>query len=357
MSKLGRMWGCGAVMLALAGAGCGKPPEVKVKVGSVAAGVADSKTPRKRTPRSLQSGESFASPAVAKMRISLVGGIDLCTGTYGTPSDNCSARVVTFDQPVQVELSNQGGSDVDLSTLGTVQAVPAGSYTHARLSVASAFSLMAAFHTGNDTLYTTTTGLNRAVGKPFPNEDYDFQPMADLYPGLDDSPQGLQETTYFAAPLEHDGTSPLEVKLLVDIVRSGRFTEASTDATFVPAYPNYYVTFNAMGAAEVETYAIGIDEADAQSYLSPLMTVLLTNTGEFLGGRTRFDDGLGQFVKDWSCDANRVCSFKLGDWGTGAFPQSVSGFARQSVGAGGPFNISDDTGTSVTLHALRLSYE
>jgi hypothetical protein len=123
----------------------------------------------------------------------------------------------------------------------------------------------------------------------------------------------------------YDGSSALNITILVDPSRVGKFTSTSGFA-FEPYYQNIYIAFND-SAPTVETYRLNNQDT--------FLTLVLGSDGSLIGGRTRgVSFGMQQFLKDWSCTGG-VCSFKVGDFGTNVFDQNASGFVRQSVGGTG----------------------
>lgn len=281
------------------------------------------------------------------LKITFIGGVDLCTGTYGVDGD-CSTRLASIDNPMEVDLTGDVNNQVVLTA---EESVPAGTYTYARTTQGKAYSIKAYYVNSGTAYYTTATGITSAAGVT-PGGDYGYMPMPDLYPLLNSD--SYQETTYFATPMVYDGSSPLDVTILVDPSRAGKFTNTS-GFNFTAHYLNMYVAFNDPNPT-VETYALAgaaIDLGEPKAFL----TLIFGSDGGLIGGRSRgMDDaglGMQQFIKDWVCVAS-VCGFNIGDYGTNIFDQTGAGFERKALGDSAGSFATTGVGVTNPIHYKRI---
>ncbi|MFZ9888696.1 MAG: hypothetical protein ACO3JL_14445 [Myxococcota bacterium] len=351
--------GLAASSCALA-AGCA--PELHIEMGTLSAALSDGGSQASALTQGLGAapGASYLLPQVDGMRLVLQGSIPLCKGRHAGDSD-CSNSVLRFDEPVEVELDRDGGALLNLAESGTPNRVAAGEFDFAQVRLAQRYALKARFQSDEGTVYTTAEGLRLAPRDASVGDDYDYWKQDALYPQFADEPE-VSETTFFPTPLAHDGTSPLALRLLVDLQRAGRFSAPDVTARFEPAYLNLYVSAAADSVDDVQTYLIANDQDGLAEPATAAMTVVFSDAQTLLGGRVRFasdlslegEEGIEQFLARWSCD-DELCTFVVGDYGTGEFEQSATGFRLLQVGeAASTFTLETSTGRR-ELHYERVA--
>lgn len=284
------------------------------------------------------SGSSALDPVVEGVKVKFHQSIDFCTGTYGV-GGSCNGQIYEFPSPVEVELTNNVEDQLNVSASTTI---PAGTYTHARISFQSRAAIKAYYTDGASVSFTTSTGVQTVAGTTPPSSGYDYLIMESIYKdqGHDASTQGFQETTYFDTPFIYDGESPITLKIHLDLMRAGKFDASNSDG-WHQYYLSLFMTFEDE-EAEVKTYEL----TAAGSSESTIMTLVLDSKGELIGGRTRGGNvNIEQFVKNWSCNTTNDCSFLVGDFGkpndpVSDFKHAVSGFNPE---AGGSFQVLDSS--------------
>lgn len=336
--EIKRMVGAGlTASLWVVGVGCAS--EVHVEMGALSSALSAPGVETNALTQELTAtpGTSHLLPQIDGMRLTLQGNISLCRGNYGENAD-CSASVLRFDEPIEVELMSSGGVLSDLAELGTAGRVAAGEFDFAEVRLSQRYAIKAQFSTDDGTVYTTSQGLRLASAGARVGNDYDYLEQDALYPQFADDPD-VTETTYFPVPFAYDGSSALTIRLLVDLRRAGRFSAASTDARFEPAYLNVYVSAASDLVEDVHTYVLANEAEALAEPASAAMTLVFSGAQTLLGGRVRFASDLGreglealqQFLARWSCEGE-LCSFVVGDYGTGEFGQTASGFRLLDVG-------------------------
>src|SRR5690606_11840359 len=186
-------WHLGLCILVSIGAiGCGKSTG-SVTVKSLSASGANALTLsvfENARQNLLLEGSAEREPKVDGLKVTLVNGIDLCTGTYGV--DGECEQLADIDDALEVDLTGDVNAQAAITD---VKSIPAGTYTHARVGIGKSYAIKAYYATGGNVTYTTASGLVTTAGSTPPAASYDYLEIPDLYPLLD-SPS-YQETTYF----------------------------------------------------------------------------------------------------------------------------------------------------------------